>query len=113
MTEDSFGALLAERAFMRIWGARLLSTAGSQMLMVAIGWQMYELTGSAWDLGLIGLFQFAPVLVFTLVAGHAADRYDRVGIVTIAVAMQIACCGVLLAATLFDSLSPSLLIAVS
>ena len=40
---------------MRFWLARLVSGMASQMLMVAIGWQMYTLTGSAWDLGLVGL----------------------------------------------------------
>jgi MFS family permease len=47
------------------------------MMMVAAAWQMYELTNSAWDLGLVGLFQFLPVLLFTLPAGHVADRYHR------------------------------------
>jgi hypothetical protein len=47
--------------YMRMWFARLSSTAAQQMLMVAVGWQMYELTGSAWDLGLVGLFQFLPL----------------------------------------------------
>ena len=63
--------------YMRMWFARLSSTAAQQMLMVAVGWQMYELTNSAWDLGLVGLYQFAPALLFTLVAGHAADRLHR------------------------------------
>lgn len=52
--------LFGQRAFMRMWLARLFATTGNQMLMVAAGWQMYELTGSAWDLGLVGLYQFVP-----------------------------------------------------
>jgi MFS family permease len=48
-----------------------------QMQAVAIGWQIYTLTGSAFDLGLVGLVQFVPVVMFTLVIGHVADRYDR------------------------------------
>jgi MFS family permease len=52
------------------------------MLMVAVGWQMYELTGQAWDLGLVGLYQFAPALLFALPAGYIADRFSRVRIVT-------------------------------
>lgn len=39
--------------FMRFWSGRLASAAGNQMLMVAIGWHMYTLTNSAWDLGLV------------------------------------------------------------
>lgn len=72
-----FSDLTGQRDFMRFWTARLFGTTGNQMLMVAIGWQMYELTGSAWDLGLVGLYQFLPALLFTLVAGHVADRLHR------------------------------------
>ena len=52
---DDLQALWACGGFMRLWTARLASVAASQMLMVALGWQMYDLTGSAWDLGLVGL----------------------------------------------------------
>lgn len=44
---------------------------------MTIGWQVYELTDSAFDLGLVGLIQFVPAVVLTLLIGHAADRYDR------------------------------------
>ena len=47
------------------------------MQTVAIGWQLYSLTGSALDLGLVGLVQFVPTVVLTLVVGQVADRYDR------------------------------------
>ena len=47
------------------------------MLVVAVGWQVYALTGRVLDLGLIGLSQFLPFLCLSLFAGHAADRYDR------------------------------------
>jgi MFS family permease len=50
---------------------------GFQMLGVAVGWQLYELTGSALDLGLVGLVQFVPMVVLTLVVGQVADRGDR------------------------------------
>ncbi len=48
-----------------------------QMFAVAVGWHVYALTGSALDLGLIGLAQFVPSLALVLVVGHVADRYDR------------------------------------
>ena len=48
-----------------------------QMLAVAVGWHIYELTGSPLDLGLIGLAQFMPSIALVLVVGHVADRYDR------------------------------------
>jgi MFS family permease len=47
------------------------------MLGVAVGWQLYSLTGSALDLGLVGLVQFVPMVLLTLVAGQVADRCDR------------------------------------
>lgn len=59
----------------------MLATVGFQMQSVAIGWQVYELTGSAFDLGLVGLAQFLPMLLLALVTGHAADRYDRKAII--------------------------------
>jgi MFS family permease len=70
-------SLFAHRAFMKFWSSRLAGTAGNQMMMVAVAWQMYDLTGSAWDLGLVGLLEFLPALLLSLVTGHAADRYDR------------------------------------
>ena len=75
---------------MRFWFARLAGTAGSQMLMVAVAWQMYELTGSAWDLGLVGLLQFLPALPLVLVAGHVIDRFHRARIVAACMAAQVA-----------------------
>ncbi|MEO7243069.1 MAG: MFS transporter, partial [Variovorax sp.] len=62
----SFSDLTQLRPFMRFWWARRCGTAAAQMLMVAIGWHMYQLTGSAWDLGLVGLYQFAPAFLLAL-----------------------------------------------
>jgi MFS family permease len=50
---------------------------GNQMLAVAVGWQMYALTGSPFYLGLVGLAQFLPMVLLTFFVGQAADRYDR------------------------------------
>lgn len=69
--------LRAHRGFMRLWWSRLAGVGAGQMLMVAVGWQIYDLTGSAWDLGLVGLLQFAPALALTLPAGHLIDRWHR------------------------------------
>ncbi|CDS49713.1 MFS permease [Polaromonas sp. CG9_12] len=88
MPIHSFAELTRQRAFMRMWFSRLFGTTGNQMLMVAVGWQMYELTGSAWDLGLVGLYQFSPALLLTLVAGHVADRLNRAHIVAACLLMQ-------------------------
>jgi MFS family permease len=88
MAPHTFLDLTRQRSFMRMWFARLAGTTGNQMLMVAVGWQMYELTGSAWDLGLVGLFQFVPALLLTLVAGHVADRVHRGRIVALCLLAQ-------------------------
>ena len=74
--------------FMRFWFGRLTSAAGNQMLMVAIGWHMYTLTSSAWDLGLVGLCQFLPALLLTLPAGHAADHGHRGRILAMCMATE-------------------------
>src|SRR2546427_3540236 len=63
--------------FALFWCSRVLSTLALHMQTVAVGWQLYSLTGSALDLGLVGLVQFVPTIVLTLVGGQVADRYDR------------------------------------
>ena len=74
--------------FLRFWSGRVVSAVGNQMLMVAVGWHMYDLTSSAWDLGLVGLCQFLPALLLTLPAGHAADHGHRGRILAICMAVQ-------------------------
>jgi MFS family permease len=54
-----------------------MSGVAFQMQAVAVGWQIYDLTHSTFQLGMVGLVQFAPIVLFTLVAGHVADRYER------------------------------------
>ncbi len=66
------GSLLAPFLF-----ARVSSTIAYQILSVAVGWQVYALTGSAFYLGLVGLAQFLPMFLLTLAVGYAADRLDR------------------------------------
>ncbi|MDR2147257.1 MAG: MFS transporter [Tannerella sp.] len=56
---------------------RIASTAANQMLAVAVGYQMYELTKSAFLLGIIGLVQFLPKIIFIFYTGTFSDRYDR------------------------------------
>jgi MFS family permease len=97
--------LWAWPAFMRVWCARLAGTAASQMLMVALGWQMYALTGSAWDLGLVGLLQFLPALALFLPAGHWVDRHHRARIVAACMAVQLGV-AVLLAAASGSATAP-------
>jgi MFS family permease len=95
---ESLARLFAQRAFMRFLLARLGGTTANQMLMVALAWHMYDITSSAWDLGLVGLFQFVPALVFTLPAGHVADRLHRGRIFATCMLTQALSAAVLLAA---------------
>jgi MFS family permease len=92
--------VLRHRDFACYLAARIFSTLAVQMQSVAIGWQVYELTGNVFDLGLIGLAQFAPFFFLILIAGHAADRYNRRSIVTLCFGLQLLCGVLLLAFTL-------------
>jgi len=74
--------------FRRFLWSRLLGNAALQMLLVALGWQVYALTDSAWDLGLVGLLQFVPALALTIPAGQLVDRVDRRRVLAGAVAIQ-------------------------
>jgi MFS family permease len=69
--------LIEHRAFALFWCARTATAGAYQMQAVAIGWQIYELTGSAFDLGLVGLVQFVPIVVLAPLIGQAADHFDR------------------------------------
>ena len=69
--------LLRQPSYVRFLYARIAASIALQMNAVAVGWEMYALTGSAFDLGLVGLVQFVPIIVLFLVTGQAADRYDR------------------------------------
>src|SRR5258707_1445837 len=70
-------SLLKDRSFVLFLLARSMSRFSSQIGAVAIGWQIYDLTGSAFDLGMVGLVQFLPTALLLFVAGNAADRYER------------------------------------
>ncbi|XYJ09538.1 MFS transporter [Telluria sp. B2] len=83
--------------------ARFLGTLAVQMQSVAVGWQVYQITGSLFDLGLIGLAQFAPFLVLILWAGHVADRHDRRKIIVLCMLVQLLVSALLLTFTFSGS----------
>ncbi len=99
-------ALFAHRPFVLHWSAKVLATLAFRMASVAIGWQLYALTDSAWSLGIIGLVQFAPIVPLTLVVGHVADRCDRRLVVAACDIVQTLTLLALALATAFDRLSP-------
>jgi MFS family permease len=77
MSERPSERLIEHRSFVLFWWVRTSTSAAFMMQGVAVGWQIYELTGSAFDLGLVGLMQFIPLAALGLVVGHVADRFDR------------------------------------
>jgi MFS family permease len=87
MSESASASLLRQGPFVQFWVARFCTTLGFHMQAVAVGWQMYDLTGNPLDLGLVGLVQFVPAFLLVLVAGHLADRHDRRRIVAVAMAV--------------------------
>jgi MFS family permease len=111
--KNNLSRLVAERQFLYFWSGRFTGMTANQMLMVAIGWQMYDLTHSAWDLGLVGLVQFVPALMLTLPAGHVADRLSRSRILAVCMLVQAAASIFLLAATTQHFASRELILAVS
>jgi MFS family permease len=84
-------AVLKNRDFGLYIAARFLSNIATQMLIVAVGWQVYHITGSLLDLGLIGLSQFLPFLCLVLFSGHVADQYDRRMILILGLCAYFAC----------------------
>lgn len=92
--------VLRHRSFAFYLAARLLSAIAVQVQSVAIGWQVYALTGDVFDLGLIGLAQFAPFFALILFAGQVADRFDRRHIISVCLAAELLCSALLLAFTL-------------
>jgi MFS family permease len=105
----SSGGLMQQRPFVMFWLSRLAATIGYQMMALVIGWKIYEITGSAFDLGLVGLILFIPAVLLTLLIGHAADRYDRRLIVQIAQSVYALAAALVTAATWFGFLNRELL----
>ncbi len=69
--------LLRQPTFLHFLAARTFSTLAFQMVAVVVGWQIFALTSSTFELGLVGLAQFVPMVLLSVPAGHVADRYDR------------------------------------
>ncbi|HXE08074.1 MAG TPA: MFS transporter [Acidobacteriaceae bacterium] len=85
------GSAFLSRDFRLYQVARLLVILGAEAQSVAVAWQVYAITHSAFKLGLTGLTLFAPGIVFILAAGHVADRYDRRMIILLCYGLQAVC----------------------
>nr|WP_235442959.1 MFS transporter [Caballeronia mineralivorans] len=110
---EGVAALLQHSAMTRFLIARAGSITAQQMLMLAISWHMYELTSSAWYLGLVGLFQFIPGLATMFVAGHCADRMHRGQIVAVCLAAQAVTATLLAVSTMTHIVTRDLLLGLS
>ncbi|HEU0224110.1 MAG TPA: MFS transporter [Steroidobacteraceae bacterium] len=92
--------LMAHPGFLRYLCSRTAVSVAVQMQTVAVGWQIYSITKSPLDLGLIGLSQFLPFVLLVLPAGQVADRRNRARILVGCFALECACALLLLAFTL-------------
>ena len=70
-------SLTRHPSFVLFWCARTFTNGAYMMQGVAVGWQIYELTNDPFDLGLVGLAQFVPLVGFSLIIGQVADLFDR------------------------------------
>jgi MFS family permease len=89
-------------AFRAYWLSRLMTTVAQMAMVIIIGWQVYGiarqtmgLKGAAFQLGLVGVVQFLPLFLLTLVTGWTADRVDRRYIARAAIALEVFCAGAL------------------
>lgn len=103
--DDRFAAF-RHRSYALFFFSRFLAAFATQIISVSVGWQMYDVTGNALYLGLIGLFQFLPSLILILVTGTVADRYNRRMIVALCLGLASACAAALLLLTVTGSFSP-------
>jgi MFS family permease len=95
-----------EPAYARFWFARICSTLSFQVAAVAVGWQVYALTHSTFALGMVGLVQFLPMLLLTLVVGHVADRFNRKTIISICQVIEGSTLALLAASSYLHRLHP-------
>jgi len=95
MTSPDKFSLLRHPHYLMYWAMRVSTTFAYQMVFVAVGWQVYDLTQSAFDLGLVGLLLFIPSVAGVVLVGHVADHYDRRWVIRIAQIGKALCAGVL------------------
>src|SRR5438309_1012600 len=91
---------MLHRDFRRFWSSMVCSGFATQMVAVAVGWQVFAIHRSAFDLGLIGLAEFAPVPLLALPAGQLADRLSRTALVFASSFAEAVVVGLLLLVTL-------------
>lgn len=108
-SNDQFAAF-RHSSYARYFSARFLSATGIQILSTAIGWQIYDETGNALLLGLIGLVQFLPAVILVIPAGLASDRIGRRFIMGSAIWLEMLCAAVILALAIASNFDPTLVL---
>jgi MFS family permease len=96
---------LRYRGYLLFWLARFLAVMAALIVSVAVGWQIYDLTHSPFQLGLVGLVQFAPALLLVLVTGTVADRFNRRVIMALCQIGEGLCAGTLVFLTVTDAIT--------
>lgn len=103
---DTRYAAFRHGPFLRYWLARFMATFATQIVSVSVGWQIYDITRDPFDLGLVGIVQFAPALLLVLVTGAVADRFGRRLIMSVSAALEAVCAAALLVASFRGLVSP-------
>jgi MFS family permease len=104
-------SVFQHRPFLFYWAARTSAAMAWQIQAVAVGWQMYELTNDAFDLGLVGLAEFLPLFLFILAVGPVADRFNRRRIIQICQTVEAIAAAFLALGTASGSLSKEMIFA--
>jgi MFS family permease len=95
-TESKRWAAFSHTAFVRYWLARFFVTFAVQIIVVAVGWQVYDLTRDPLDLGILGMVQFLPMLFLVFITGSVADRFGHRLVMIVSVAIEVLAALVLL-----------------
>lgn len=111
-SQESLPPLRHHTPFKLFWCASVASTIALQMQIVAVGWQIYQLTHSAMDLGIVGLVQFIPSLILVFVVGHVADRFDRRNVARVSALVEALAAATLAAGSLGGWLNREIIFAI-
>ena len=108
-TSDQFAAF-RHSSYSRYFVARFLSSTGVQVVGSTIGFHLYELTGSEWLLGLIGLVQFLPAIILVIPAGLASDRVGRRFVMGLSIVLEMLCALAIVGLAVLTDFNPTVVL---